>query len=83
MGETYLLLTEQIPVLDVLVAGHHGSDASTGNLLLERTRPETVVISVGKNNKYGHPAESVLERLEEFGCTVRRTDREGTIVIRR
>lgn len=82
-GETYLLLTEQIPVLDVLVAGHHGSDASTGNLLLERTRPDTVVISVGKNNKYGHPADSVLERLEEFGCTVRRTDREGTIVIRR
>ena len=82
-GETYLLLTEDICDLDVLVAGHHGSDASTGEYLLEHARPKTVIISVGENNKYGHPADALLERLETFGCTVRRTDREGTIVIRR
>ena len=82
-GETYLVLTEDIPMLDVLIAGHHGSDASTGQFLLEHTRPETVLISVGENNKYGHPADAVLERLKEYGCIVRRTDREGTIVIRR
>ena len=82
-GETYLVLTEELGSLDVLIAGHHGSDASTGEFLLERTKPEIVVISVGKNNKYGHPADAVLERLEEYDCTVRRTDKEGTIVIRR
>ena len=47
---------------------------------LAATRPEIAVISVGRNS-YGHPAPETLERLEEAGALVRRTDREGTITI--
>ena len=44
---------------------------------------ETVIISVGRDNIYGHPAPELLERLREYGCTVTRTDQDGKIVYRR
>ncbi len=76
------LLQKGLPHIDVLIAGHHGAGDSTGKMLLSAVKPECVVISVGKNNTFGHPAQSLLQRLEEFGCLVRRTDVEGTIIIR-
>ena len=82
-GELELMERLDIPKLEVLVAGHHGSKNSTSQALLDATQPQVVVISVGENNAYGHPAEELLQRLEELGCTVFRTDRDGTIIIRR
>jgi competence protein ComEC len=82
-GERMLLRTANIPDVDVLIAGHHGSKNSTTQPLLEVTRPQVVVISAGENNPYGHPAQELLDRLEEYGCIVFRTDRDGTITIRR
>ena len=82
-GELELLERLELPKLDVLVAGHHGSKNSTSQALLDTTQPQVVVISVGENNAYGHPAEELLWRLEELGCTVFRTDLDGTITIRR
>lgn len=81
-GELLLLHTGRIPDLDILVAGHHGSENSTGEFLLKTTKPETVIISVGADNRYGHPSDEVLDRLNRYGCTVRRTDLEGTIIIK-
>ena len=81
-GERILLKTAEIPDLEILVAGHHGSKTSTCEELLSATMPEIVAISVGKNY-YGHPAQEVLDRLKEFGCTVYRTDIHGNIIIRR
>lgn len=66
----------------ILKAGHHGSRTSTSEALLEVVRPELVVISAGRKNRYGHPAPEVLDRLRERGIEVARTDREGTIAIR-
>ena len=83
LGEKLLLNEKQIPALDVLVAGHHGSKHSTGERLLQQTMPEKVFISVGRDNSYGHPAQEVLDRLEKYGCEIHRTDLEGTIVFRR
>ena len=83
MGEMLLLHQRVLPELEVLVAGHHGSAGSTSDRLLSKTKPETVVISVGENNPYGHPAESVLSRLLAAGCEVLRTDLDGTIIYRR
>lgn len=80
-GELELLAGADLPKLEVLVAGHHGAATSTSEPLLRATRPEIVVISVEANNRYGQPAQSVLERLETYGCQVRRTDREGTITL--
>lgn len=81
-GENRLIASGQISYLDALIVGHHGADSSTGETLLDLTYPKTAVISVGKDNIYGHPAQEVLDRLEKYGCTIRRTDLEGTIVIR-
>lgn len=83
LGERSLLRSAPIPQVDILIAGHHGSAGSTCQELLDATQPEVVCISAGAGNPYGHPAPELLQRLGEFGCQIRRTDREGTIVIRR
>lgn len=82
LGEMALLSQHAIPQLDALVVGHHGSHSSTGEYLLEATRPAVALISVGRENAYGHPDSEVLELLERFGCEVRRTDLEGTIILK-
>ena len=81
-GERMLLREADLPQVDLLIAGHHGSKSSTSKELLEAVRPYTVIISVGENS-YGHPSDEVLERLEKYGCTVYRTDEHGTIIYRR
>lgn len=63
--------------VDILKAGHHGSKTSTGEKMLEQVDPETVIISAGRNNRYGHPHAEVLERTR--GRTVIRTDQAGMI----
>ena len=81
-GEWVLLKTADLPELDVLVTGHHGSKHSSGEELLEATKPKIAVISVGRNS-YGHPAQETLDRLEAVGAVVYRTDIHGNITIRR
>ena len=71
---------ENLPEVEVLVAGHHGSKQSTSQALLEAVAPETVVISVGQNT-YGHPAPETLARLSAAGAQVYRTDRQGGITV--
>ncbi len=81
-GERLLLKTGHIPKVDVLVAGHHGAADSVCTELLDAVRPGIVAISVGENS-YGHPAPSLLARLENYGCLVYRTDIHGNITFRR
>ena len=64
---------------DVLKVGHHGSDTGSSEKFLSVVKPQTAVISVGKN-KYGHPTLRVLKHLERTGATVLRTDQLGDIV---
>jgi len=68
-------------VVEVLKVGHHGSDTSTDPALLEAARPELALVSVGRFNRYGHPAPEVLARLEDHGVRIRRTDREGDVSV--
>ncbi len=82
-GERELLYSYNLPDVDILIAGHHGSKKSTTDALLRAVRPEMVIISVGENNRYGHPAQDVLDRLARFGCEVYRTDLQGAVLIRR
>lgn len=81
-AEQALLEQTELPKLEILVAGHHGAKTSTGYALLAETSPAVVLISVGENNTFGHPAQETLDRLTLFGCRVLRTDLEGTIIIR-
>ena len=80
--EQLLLKREQLPQVELLVAGHHGASGSTGYALLSRLRPQTVLISVGEDNSYGHPSPQTLARIEAAGAAVYRTDQYETITIR-
>ncbi len=66
---------------DVLKVGHHGSDTSTPQTLVDAVKPKIAVISVGKDNDYGHPSAKTLKRLENAGCEIYRTDQQQTIAV--
>lgn len=63
----------------VLKFGHHGSDTSTSLPFLEKVRPMYGVVSAGKNNRYGHPDQDVLDRASRFETTILQTLKSGTI----
>jgi len=65
----------------VLKAAHHGSATSTSDVWLDALRPDVVVISCGRDNRYGHPATVVIERLARRGIEIRRTDEDGQVVL--
>ncbi len=66
--------------IDVLKVGHHGSKTSSSKEFIDKVNPKYSIISVGKNNRYGHPNDSVLENLE--GSKIYRTDQDGSIMFR-
>jgi len=67
--------------VDVLKVAHHGSDDAGLDALLDRSRPQLALISVGAGNSYGHPTAGTLATLAQHGIRTLRTDREGDIVI--
>lgn len=67
------------PDIDVLKVSHHGSRHSSADAWLDYWKPEHAVVSAGKNNFYGHPHPSVLDKLERRGIRVWRTDLDGEI----
>lgn len=78
--ERDLAKREELEATDVLIVGHHGSKYSTSDELLDEARPGTAIISVGYNN-YGHPTETVLDKLRERNIRILRTDIHGRINI--
>ena len=64
---------------DVLKVAHHGSKTSSSEEFLDAVSPSAAVIQVGRNNFYGHPHKQTLERLEERGIKVLRTDIDGAV----
>ena len=81
-GQTEQLLAQTYPLPDVevLVVSHHGSRYSSDESFLRAVTPDNAVISVG-DNRYGHPAEETLRRLQAVGAAVWRTDQQGSIRI--
>jgi competence protein ComEC len=72
-------LLEPVAGLRVLKVAHHGSKYATGDEFLEKVAPKDAVISVGKNNRYGHPAQETLDRLNAKGIRILRTDERGDV----
>lgn len=73
------MLDKNIKV-DVLKVGHHGSEYSTTDKFLNKVNPCISIISVGKDNKYGHPSKKTLDKLKN--TEIYRTDLDKTIIIK-
>ena len=69
-----------LPDIDVLKVGHHGSTTSSSKEFIDEIKPKYSIISVGKNNRYGHPNKEVLKVLDN--SKVYRTDLDGSIIFR-
>ncbi len=92
-GQVHLLLTgdiekhteeklveEHAPLAaDFLKVAHHGSKTSSTEGFIAAVAPRFAVVSVGESNPFGHPSESVVERFEQHGVRLLRTDRDGAI----
>ena len=83
LGEAMLVHGYDLPDVELLIAGHHGSKYSTTELLLEAVKPDYIFVSAGADNPYGHPAQEMLDRAAKYGCAVFRTDIHGTLTFRR
>ncbi|MBI2628088.1 MAG: MBL fold metallo-hydrolase [Candidatus Niyogibacteria bacterium] len=68
--------------VDVLKAGHHGSKTSSLESFVEYASPKYAIISAGKNNRYGHPHQEVMDILAKFGVKILRTDLLGSIIMK-
>ena len=77
-----LSATGELPDCELLIVGHHGSDTATDTAFLDAIRAEQAVISVGRNNSYGHPTRQVLARLQSREMEIYRTDLNGTVEVR-
>src|SRR5204862_2356881 len=66
---------------DVLKIGHHGSKNSTTPEFLAAVQPRVGIISAGEDNPYGHPSPELLERLENAGIRILRTDQNGAVQV--
>ena len=78
--EKDILENYNISNIDVLKVGHHGSKTSSSKKFIDETNPKYGVISVGKNNKYGHPNKEVLNNLSD--SKIYRTDDDGSILFK-
>ena len=78
--EKDILNKYNISVIDVLKIGHHGSKTSSSKEFITKIKPKYSIISVGKNNRYGHPNKEVLENLKD--SKIYRTDIDGSIMIK-
>ena len=78
--EKEMLSKYNLPDIDVLKVGHHGSRTSSSKVFIDEINPKYSIISVGKNNRYGHPNKEVLNNLKY--SKMYRTDEDGSIMFK-
>ena len=78
--EKDILNEYSIEDIDFLKVGHHGSDTSSSKEFIDIMNPKYSIISVGKNNRYGHPNKEVLNTLDN--SKIYRTDQDGSIMFK-
>ena len=80
--ETEKQLMDRFAPVKVLKVGHHGSKYSTGEDFLRKISPKYGILSCGENNRYGHPHQEVMEKLQERKIKIYRTDTQGCITVK-
>lgn len=78
-GEALLMAYYPSLEVDVLKIGHHGSNTSTSDEFLDTLNPNTALISAGVKNRFGHPQQEVINRLQQRHIQIYRTDHDGAI----
>ena len=78
-SEEYLLNTYNLPKMDILKVGHHGSNTSTSSKFIQKVSPKISLISAAKNNIYGHPHQTTLNKLKNSIVLV--TKKDGAVKI--
>ena len=78
--EKEILSKYNLPNIDVLKVGHHGSKTSSSEEFIDEINPKHSIISVGKNNRYGHPNKEALDNLNN--SKIYRTDLDGSIMFK-
>ncbi len=80
-AEAEKLYYKELPPVDVLNVGHHGSADSSSDVILQRIVPKIALISCGAQNDYGHPHDRVVQALQKLGTEIYRTDTRGDVVV--
>lgn len=79
--EDKLILLNDDLKADILKVSHHGSSSSTSDSFLNRVSPKYAVISVGKNNIYDHPNDTIISKLNTYNIDILRTDIQNNITL--
>ena len=75
-----LLASQPQPPVQVLKASHHGAK-NGGVEVIEKLKPQVILVSVGEDNSYGHPHQKILDAAKHVGSKVIRTDQEGSVLL--
>ena len=67
---------------DILKVAHHGSITSSTTIFLNKVKPKIALIGVGENNKFNHPSEEIIRKLQENKCEIYRTDKDGEVELK-
>lgn len=70
----------QEKTIKILKVSHHGSKTGSSEMFLKKIKPQYCIISVGKNNKYGHPDKEIMNDLEKYCKVIYRTDEDGDVI---
>ncbi len=81
-SEKYILKNYDLPKVDVLKVGHHGSKTSTSEELVKRIKPKIALISAGVDNKFNHPSQETLDTLEKYDVKILQTKEVGSILLK-
>lgn len=81
-NEQILLRNFELPKIDILKVGHHGSKTSTSNEFLQKIQPKICLVSVGKTNRYQLPNQEIITKLKRLGAKVFQSNENGEVTIK-
>lgn len=81
-SEEYILKNYDLPKVDILKVGHHGSKTSTSENLIKKIKPKIALISAGIDNKFNHPNQETIDTLEKYNVDILQTKELGSILLK-